>query len=188
MAIWEIILLAFGLAMDAAAVSMTNGMCIRQAGVKHALIMGLSFGLFQGIMPLFGYLAGVMFSALIGCIDHWIALVLLGFIGAKMIYESVTCKGETSCLYALRFRLLLAQSIATSIDALAVGVSLAALHTPILPAAGIIALVTFCCSFFAAMIGRKFGNLLGSKAELVGGILLIAIGLKIFMQHLLTGC
>lgn len=183
MNLWEIILLGLGLSMDAAAVSMTNGMCIKNVNYKHALITGLAFGVFQGVMPAIGYLAGNVFAQLINSIDHWLALILLGFIGGKMIFEAVTKPEKAECLRRLTFRLVLAQAIATSIDALAVGVSFAALQTPILSACSIIALITFLCSVGAVFIGRRFGDILNAKAEIVGGIVLIAIGLKIFISH-----
>lgn len=184
MGIFEIVLIAVGLSMDASAVSMTNGMCIKKAGLKHALLMATAFGIFQGIMPMIGFFAGSMFSSLFETIDHWVALILLGFIGGKMIYEALTKKDEVLSFRPLTFKLLLAQSIATSIDALAVGVSFVALDVPIFFSCLVIAIVTFIFSFFAMFIGKKCGDILSSKAELVGGLVLVIIGLKIFIEHM----
>lgn len=183
MNLWEMILLGLGLSMDAAAVSMTNGMCIKNVNYKHALAIAAAFGSFQGIMPALGYFAGSMFSQWINGIDHWLALILLGFIGGKMVFEAITAQENGQCIRSLDLRLLMAQAIATSIDALAVGVSFAALQTPILPACSIIALLTFLCSAGAVYIGKRFGDVLNSKAEIVGGVVLVAIGLKIFISH-----
>lgn len=184
MGYFEIILIGIGLSMDAVAVSMTNGMCLKQMCVKHAFATAFAFGLFQGIMPLIGYFAGSVFAAKVNAIDHWLALILLGFIGGKMVYEAVTSdEGHTVCK-VLTFRLLLVQAIATSIDALAVGVSFAALTVNIISSVCIIAATTFILSFIAVYIGKKFGDLLKQKAEIVGGIILILIGLKIFVEHM----
>ena len=168
MGYFEIILIGIGLSMDAVAVSMTNGMCLKQMHVKHAFVTALAFGLFQGIMPLIGYFAGSVFAEKVNAIDHWLALILLGFIGGKMVYEAVKSDEDHTVCKVLTFRLLLVQAIATSIDALAVGVSFAALTVNII----------------AVYIGKKFGDLLKQKAEIVGGIILILIGLKIFVEHM----
>ena len=181
---WEMLLLGTGLAMDATAVSMTNGMCIRNAGKREAFLIAVAFGGFQGLMPLIGYLTGALFTEYINRIDHWIAFLLLGYIGGKMVLDALSHKEECVPLRSLSFRLLLVQSISTSIDAFAVGVSLAALSVPIFASCGVIATITFLFSFVAVFIGKRFGDLLGQKAQLVGGILLIAIGGKIFIQHL----
>lgn len=180
------LLLGVGLAMDATAVSMTNGMCIPKAGKKEAFITSAIFGVFQGMMPLIGYCAGSLFAEYISRIDHWIALLLLGYIGGKMVFDSLTKEDDAIPLRFLSPRLLFIQAISTSIDALAVGVSFAALSVPIFVASGTIALVTFLLSFIAVFIGKRFGNLLGQKAQLVGGLMLIGIGLKIFIQHFFT--
>ena len=185
MSIFEILLIGVGLSMDAVAVSMSNGMCFQNIGPKQSLATAAAFGIFQGIMPAIGYFAGSIFAETISAIDHWIALVLLLFIGGKMIYEAVVRKVEDeSCYYRLTFRLLLVQAIATSIDALAVGVSFAALTVNIFVASSLIALTTFCLSLAAVQIGKKFGDLLSKKAELLGGLILVGIGIKIFVEHM----
>lgn len=181
MSIVEIVLLAIGLSMDACAVSATNGLCYKQLKLKHIISIGLAFGIFQGIMPLIGSLAGTLFTGQIESVDHWIALILLGFIGGKMIYDSFK-KEEKQCK-VFSFTLLLAQAIATSIDALAVGISLAAVKADIFTAAAIIAGITCVLSIAFVYIGRRLGDKLNSKAEIFGGTILILIGLKIFIEH-----
>lgn len=178
--------LAFGLSMDAFAVSVSNGMCYKMNPLKNALSSGLAFGLFQGLMPLIGYLAGRSFSDVIESVDHWIALVLLSFIGGKMIVEAVKMRKEPEdckTYRAFSFRTLTVQAIATSIDALAVGVSLGVMKANILLSVGVIALITFCCSFAGVFIGKKCGVLLQDKAEILGGVILILIGVNIFLEH-----
>ena len=188
MGIFEILMIGIGLSMDAAAVSMSNGMCIPSIRWKHALATAFAFGAFQGIMPLIGYFAGSLFAEQIGAVDHWLALVLLGFIGGKMIYESLTADHD-SCPVdrRLTFKLLLVQAIATSIDALAVGVSFAALDVNIAAAASFIACVTFVCCLAGHLLGKKFGSWLGGKAEIFGGVILVCIGAKILVEHLSGG-
>lgn len=183
---WELILIAIGLSMDAAAVSMTNGMCIKNLGLRHSFLIGGFFGLFQGLMPLIGYFAGFVFAEKISAVDHWIALILLGFIGGKMIVEAITQDEEICPMRKLTIKLVIVQSIATSIDALAVGVSFAALSVNVFTASSIIALITFIISILAVFIGKRFGNILNRKAELVGGIILVGIGAKIFLSHMLA--
>lgn len=183
MGIIEILLLAIGLAMDACAVSATNGMCYKQLKLKHILGIGIAFGLFQGIMPLIGSLAGNLFADIITSVDHWIALLLLGFIGGKMIIDGI--KHSSSCsVKPFTFSLLLMQAVATSIDAFAVGISLAAVQADIIVAVSIIAVVTFALSVIAVYIGKNVGDRLNSKAEIFGGIILVLIGLKIFVEHM----
>lgn len=182
MGIIELIFTSFGLAMDASAVSMSNGMTMKKQVTKNALILGLAFGLFQGIMPIIGYLAGNVFSEYMSAIDHWIALTLLSFIGIKMLIEAFKHDDEAKS-FKLDFKLIIIQSIATSVDALAVGVSLSALKFNIITASISIALITFVCSFISVFIGKKFGDILNKKSAILGGCILIAIGLKIFIEH-----
>lgn len=185
MAITELILLAIGLSMDACAVSISNSLCIKKISVKHVLQMAFIFALFQGIMPLIGYYAASAFSDVINQFDHWIAFILLTIIGGKMLHEAITEEINQDCsLFSLTFKILLVQAIATSIDALAVGVSLSALNVDIFYAISIISIITFVCCTLAILIAKRFGNLLGKRAGVVGGILLIAIGLKIFIEHM----
>lgn len=186
MNIFEILLIGLGLSMDACAVSMTNGMCYKQIKLKHTLFIGLAFGVFQGIMPLIGYYAGSVFSSQIATIDHWIALILLCIIGGKMIYDGL--HHDSSCsIRPLTFKLLLLQGIATSIDALAVGVSFAAMNVNIYLAVALIAATTFILSIIAVWLGKKVGDKLNAKAEIFGGTILVLIGLKIFVEHTFLG-
>ncbi len=185
MAITELILLAIGLSMDASAVSISNSLCIKKISVKHVLQMAFMFALFQGMMPLIGYYAASAFAGVINQFDHWIAFILLTIIGGKMIHEAITEDLNQNCnAFSLTFKILLVQAIATSIDALAVGVSLSALSVNIIYAISIISIITFICCTLAIMIAKRFGSLLGKRADIVGGILLIAIGLKIFIEHM----
>ena len=170
----NLLMIAIGLSMDAFAVSTTNGMCVsrqykRQSFFTRALVWSAMFGLFQGLMPMLGYFLGKTFASFISSIDHWIAFILLGFIGGKMIWEAVHPEKE-ECEVNLPFSTILTQAIATSIDALAVGVSF-------------IALTTLLCSLVGAYLGKAFGSLLKSKAEVFGGVILVLIGLKILLEH-----
>ena len=185
MAITELILLAIGLSMDAAAVSISNSLCIKKIGIKHILQMAIMFALFQGVMPIIGYYAANAFADVINQFDHWIAFILLLIIGSKMIHEAITAEANQDCsLFSLTFKLLLVQAIATSIDALAVGVSFSALNVNIFYAISIISVVTFISCTIAIVVAKRFGNLLGKRADIVGGIILIAIGLKIYIEHI----
>lgn len=182
-----LLFLAFGLSMDAFAVSVTNGLCNRGSPGKTALYCGLSFGLAQGIMPLIGYWAGHTLDRWIERIDHWVALLLLAAIGGKMIAEAIKPKKKelaaSPASQEFSLWLLAAQAVATSIDALAVGVSLGVVQADIVLAVSVIAAVTFCCCFLGVLIGRRFGTLLSGRAEILGGVILIFIGLHIFWEH-----
>lgn len=182
-------MLAFGLAMDAFTVSMTNGMCYRGTSVKKlGFACGAAFGFFQGIMPLLGYLIGSAFSKLIEQYDHWIAFLLLGIIGGRMIYEAIKKKDDSpDCCPRFSSRTLTVQAVATSIDAMAVGVSFAVMGVNILTSSALIALITFFCCFVGVAAGRRFGGRLKSKAEMLGGGVLVLIGLKIFIEHTAHG-
>lgn len=179
---FEILLIGIGLSMDACAVSMSDGMCFR-LDWKKSLAVGLVFGFFQAAMPLAGYFAGSFFSDQISAFDHWIALILLAFIGGKMVWDGFHHDEECS-LKPFSAGLLLMQAVATSIDALAVGVSFAAMNVNIFFAVGLIGLTTFLISVPAVQIGRKIGTKLNAKAEIFGGTILILIGLKIFIEHM----
>lgn len=194
MNIISIILIALGLTMDAFAVSLTLGLKTdKSIEKKIALKAGLYFGGFQALMPLIGWLLGVKFSSYIENIDHWIAFVLLFIIGAKMIKESfetdedesIACDSDNSkeCITNKKFLLL---AIATSIDALAVGVSFAFLKVEIISSVAIIGVTTMVLSFIAVLIGKKLGELIKNKAEILGGTILILIGLKILVEHLMS--
>jgi putative Mn2+ efflux pump MntP len=181
----SVVLIAVGLSMDAFAVSITSGCTIRCLKIKHAFRIALFFGLFQAIMPLIGWLAGMGLKNYVEAFDHWIAFVLLAFIGGKMIYEAVWITEVEKKCDPLNLTILLGLAIATSIDALAVGVTFAFIKIPIITPALIIGLITFCISLGGVYIGNKIGNRLGSKMEVIGGLILIGIGLKILLQHLL---
>lgn len=185
----NLLMIAVGLAMDAFAVSMTNGMCTsrrsdKQSFFGNALLWSSMFGLFQGLMPMLGYFLGKTFADFISSIDHWVAFALLALIGGKMVWEAVHPE-EEECQTNLSFGTILTQAVATSIDALAVGVSFALLQVDILSASTMIALVTLLFSLLGSYLGKAFGSLLKSKAEVFGGVVLILIGLKILLEHTL---
>lgn len=196
MGIIELMLIAVGLSMDAFAVAICKGLSMNKMNYRNAIIAGLFFGGFQAIMPLIGYLLGNQFSRYITSFDHWIAFILLAFIGINMIRESrknkcacsidacenTGCDGKTDDSFSLKNMTILA--LATSIDALAVGVTFAFLEVDIISAVSIIGIVTFVFSFLGVKIGNVFGAKYESKAELTGGIILIAIGLKILFEDI----
>lgn len=185
MALTELILLALGLSMDASAVSISNSLCIDRIKLKHILKMALIFAVFQGIMPLIGYFAANNFESVISRFDHWIAFILLAIIGGKMLHEAIKAEINQECsLFSLTIKLLFVQAVATSIDALAVGVSLSALNVDIYYSITIISIVTFICCTAAILAAKRFGNLLGKRAGIAGGIILISIGVKIFLEHM----
>jgi putative Mn2+ efflux pump MntP len=179
-----IIAIAFGLAMDAFAVSITSGITIKNLKINNALKIALFFGLFQAIMPLVGWLAGLSLKDFISEIDHWIAFGLLSFIGCKMIYESITVQSNEKQIDPLNVYVLLMLSVATSIDALAVGVSFAFLKVSIVTPVIIIGTVTFLLSYLGVYIGDRIGHFFENKIEIAGGILLIGIGIKILVEGL----
>ena len=181
---FSIICIAFGLAMDAFAVSITSGVTIKYLRINSALTIATCFGSFQAVMPLIGWLAGLSLRDVISGFDHWIAFGLLSSIGFKMIYES--CKGESSEreINTLSVFALLILSVATSIDALAVGISLSFLKISIAIPAIIIGIVTFLLTLFGVFIGNRFGHFFENKIEIVGGLILIGIGIKILIEHL----
>ena len=178
----ELLLIAVGLSMDAFAVSVCKGLSVKKVGMKHAALAGLYFGGFQFLMPVIGYLLGFRFESVIENVDHWVAFVLLAFIGGNMIKESFGKAEELNDDFGVKTMLLMA--IATSIDALAVGITFAFLEVQILPAAGLIGVTTFLLSFVGIYIGNAFGTRYKSKAELAGGIILVLIGVKILLEHL----
>ncbi|MGN0710360.1 MAG: manganese efflux pump MntP family protein [Anaerovoracaceae bacterium] len=193
MTVFEIILIGVGLAMDAVAVSMTNGMVYRKLSIKQYLAMPFFFGLFQALMPFIGNFAGTFFADIISKYSGIVILLILGVIGGKMVKEGIEHiredrahpeehrgKGEKQCdkKGGLTLGVLLFQAVATSIDAFAVGVGFSAMRVNILQAAAIIAVVTAVLVTFAIVIGKKFGDVLGSRAEILGGFILIAIGIK----------
>jgi putative Mn2+ efflux pump MntP len=179
-----ILFIAVGLSMDAFAVSVVTGSIYRELKVRHALRMALFFGGFQAVMPMIGFLAGLSLKGLISAYDHWIAFGLLVFVGGKMIYESLRIEAAEKNLDPSSLLVLLALSVATSIDALAIGISLSMLTVSIVGAAAIIGLVTFGLSYVGILIGKRFGHFFESKIEILGGLILIAIGVRILIQHL----
>ncbi len=180
---WELFAIAVGLSMDAFAVAVCKGLSVKKIRPKHLLIAGLYFGGFQALMPLIGYLLGVRFQSAIENIDHWIAFVLLGIIGFNMIREALT--EESDCLNdCFSPRTMLPLAVATSIDALAVGVTFAFLKVPVASAVTFIGITTFLLSAAGIVLGNIFGAKYKSKAELAGGIILILIGTKILLEHL----
>jgi putative Mn2+ efflux pump MntP len=184
MDIISIVIIAVGLAMDAFAVSITSGITIKRLHINHALKIALFFGLFQAIMPIIGWLAGLSLRDYISAIDHWIAFGLLSFIGCKMIYESITVQSSKKEINPLNVYVLLVLSVATSIDALAVGVSFAFLKVSIVTPVIIIGTVTFLLSYLGVYIGDRIGHFFENKIEIAGGILLIGIGIKILVEGL----
>lgn len=183
MSLLTLFTLAVGLSMDAFAVAVCKGLAMRKINMSRAAVVGLWFGGFQGLMPLIGYLLGVQFKDKITAIDHWIAFVLLGIIGLNMIKEAREGdEGEESASLAPADMLVLA--IATSIDALAVGVTFAFLNVNIIPAVSFIAVITFTLSVIGVKVGNVFGTRYKSRAELVGGIILIVLGIKILLEHI----
>ncbi len=182
----ELFLIAIGLSMDAFAVSISNGMAICNLRLKDALKFGFFFGLFQAFMPLIGFLAGHLFSSYIINLDHWVAFILLAYIGGKMILDVIRGEDKEVC-GSTQIRVLLVLAIATSIDALAAGVTFAFLPTMcmnIWGCVGVIGVTTFLLSTFGALIGKRAGDALGSRAQVVGGIILVAMGCKILIEHL----
>lgn len=185
MGFWTLVLVGLSLAMDAFAIAVANGIA-HQGDIRQAFNTALAFGVAQGIMPLLGFWLGAGFSELISDFDHWIAFGLLLIIGGKMVIEGIKELRENCPAPAkpLSGRMLFMQAVATSIDALAVGVSFAALSVNIISAAAIIAVVTFLCCVLGAVIGSRWGCRLKKGAVICGGIILILIGTKILVEHL----
>ena len=182
MGLWELLAIAVGLSMDALAVSVCKGLSVRRVQVRHALTCGEYFGGFQALMPLVGWLLGVRFQAMIANVDHWIAFVLLVLIGGNMIKES---REEDACVDgSFTFRAMMPLALATSIDALAVGVTFAFLGVEILPAVCVIGMTTLVLSTAGVWLGARFGARWRDRAELAGGIILILMGSKILVEHL----
>ena len=183
MSFFDLFLIALALSMDAFAVAICKGLSVKKVGAKHILTVGIYFGGFQALMPLIGFLLGFKFERFIVSIDHWIAFVLLAVIGGNMIREALA-GGEDEANDSFSFRTMLPLALATSIDALAVGISFAFLGVDIVAAAVLIGVTTFVLSGAGVVVGNVFGAKYKSKAELAGGIVLILIGLKILLEHL----
>jgi len=180
-----IFVIAVGLAMDALAVAIANGFSIKELKIHHALRIALAFGIFQAVMPVVGWALGLTFSDIIETFDHWVVFGLLSIIGLKMIYESFHMDKSCEHKNCLHFPTLLLLSLATSIDALAVGLSFAIIGVRILLAVLIIGGVTALLCFAGVYIGNKIGHFFENKFEFIGGIILIAIGIKILIEHLI---
>ena len=184
MSLWELFVIAVGLSMDAFAVSICNGLSVGKCKVKHMLICGLYFGAFQAIMPSIGYLLGAQFETLVSSIASYIAFALLALIGFNMIRESCSKEEEEEATPDFSWCSMLPLAVATSIDALAVGITFAFLNYPIVECITIIGLTTFVLSIVGVVVGNMFGSRYQKKAEIAGGIILILIGLKILFEHL----
>ncbi|WP_286242502.1 manganese efflux pump MntP [Methanobacterium ferruginis] len=183
MDLFSMFFLAVGLAMDSFSVSITRGMILK-CNLKYAFIIALFFGVFQALMPVAGWLAGEQLAVLVKLWAPWIAFILLLIIGGKMVYEGLSHAEEDEICQIFSIKDILILSIATSIDAFAVGVSFAFLNTPILLPILIIGLVTFALSFIGVYIGKRVGHLFEGKIEVLGGVILIGIGLKILLENL----
>ncbi len=183
----ELVLIGVGLSMDAFAVSICKGLAMRKVNKKQAVVIGLFFGGFQALMPFWGWLLGSQFERYITSIDHWIAFILLGVIGGKMMMEAVK-KEEAEEIKQmdppLDLKEMFLLAVATSIDALAVGITFAFLQYPIVEAISVIGVTTFVISIGGVYVGNFFGNKYKSKAEFVGGLILVLIGLRILLTHL----
>ena len=184
MGIIELLLLSVGLAMDAFAVSICKGISMKRMNWRKALTIGMYFGGFQALMPVIGYFLGTAFESIITNIDHWVAFILLGIIGGNMIKEAFEDESE-NCNEDVGFKTMIMLAIATSIDALAVGITFAFLKVNLIAAISMIGVITFVLSVIGTKIGNRFGDKYESKAELVGGVILVLLGIKILLEHLL---
>ena len=182
MGLVDLFLIAVGLSMDAFAVAICKGLSVKKVSIKHGLIVGLYFGGFQAGMPILGYLLGSSFAKYIEAFDHWVAFILLGIIGINMIRESREKEEELNASFGLKA--MLPMAVATSIDALAVGISFAFMRVQIVWAVLFIGVTTFTLSAIGVKLGNLFGAKYKSKAELFGGIVLILLGTKILLEHL----
>ena len=189
MGIFELFSLALGLSMDAFAVSICKGLATESMRPRHMVIVGLWFGGSQALMPLVGYFLGAAFQKYITAVDHWVAFALLAIIGGRMVWGALRhgAGEEEDAPPDLSARRLCLLAIATSIDALAVGVSMAFMNVPVLLSAVVIGVVAFVLSLVGGLVGKRLGSLFQRRAELVGGLVLIAIGVKILIEHLSGG-
>lgn len=183
MGIAEILLISISLGMDACAVAICKGLSMKKMNWKKACIIGLYFGIFQALMPIIGYALGCHFGEIIRNVEHWIALILLSAIGINMIKEAMQEENENNN-DNIDFKTMIILAIATSIDALAVGITFAFLKVEIISSAILIGIVAFVLSVLGVKIGNVFGDKYGKKAEMAGGIILILIGIKIVLEHL----
>ncbi len=187
MGILELFLIGVGLSMDAFAVSICRGLAMQRLNWKNAVVIGLYFGGFQALMPFTGWLLGSTFARYIQSVDHWVALILLVFIGVNMIREAMGDEEEEEESYLeekLDHKQMFLMAVATSIDALAVGVTFAFLNVSIVPAISIIGCTTFALSIIGVVVGNFFGMRYKKRAEIIGGVILILLGVKILLEHL----
>ena len=183
MGLVELLMIAIGLSMDAFATAICKGLTLRKNNIRNSVLVGFYFGLFQAIMPLIGYLFGSVFGDAIVKFDHWVVFVLLVFLGINMIKESFS--PDDNCdTCNLNFKVMFLLAIATSIDALAVGITFAFLKVNIILAILLIGIITFIMSFIGVKLGSKFGSKYEKKAQILGGVILIGMGLKILLNHL----
>lgn len=187
MNLFDLFVIAVGLSMDAFAVSVCKGLAVKKIGKRHVFSVGMYFGGFQALMPLIGYMVGKQFESMITAIDHWIAFALLAVIGGNMAREALFGDEEETPDSSFGFRTMIPLAVATSIDALAVGVTFAFLNVSIIPAVLLIGATTFAISAGGLRVGNMFGTRYKSKAELVGGVILICLGGKILIEHLFFG-
>ena len=181
----ELILLSVGLAMDAFSASVCEGIRMKKINYTGAFFTALFFGMFQAVMPLLGYFLGSRFSEITSTYDHWIAFILLGIIGGKMIFECFHPEENNKNTYCFNLKDIIILSIATSIDALAVGIVFSAQKTNIIFSVSVIGIITFLLSFSGVILGNRFSKKYGNKAEIIGGIVLIFIGVKLLLQDIL---
>ncbi len=182
----EVLLIAIGLAMDAFAVSICKGLSMKKIDFKKLFIIALYFGVFQAGMPVIGYFLGESFEEFVTSIDHWIAFILLSFIGINMIRETFADSDDEASNDDTSFKTMVILAIATSIDALAIGITFAFLETNIWISAGVIGVVTFLISAIGVIIGNRFGDKYEKRAEIFGGVILIIMGIKILCEHLIV--
>ncbi len=185
MPLWTLLLLALGVSADAFAVALGKGLAVRRNVLRNALVLAAAFGLFQALMPLLGWMLGAAFADVIAPFDHWIAFVLLAAVGGKMLWEALHKEEDDEASEdGFTVREVLILSVATSIDALAVGVSLSFFDISIWFAIAVIGVVTFLCSVVAVLIGHRVGTRYRRPAEIIGGLVLIGIGASILIEHL----
>lgn len=183
----ELFLVGVGLSMDAFAVAICQGLCMPRLNWRHGVVIALFFGGFQALMPFIGWLLGSQFSGYIQSVDHWVAFALLGIIGSNMVREALAPEEEeVACAVTdqLDLKRLFLMAVATSIDALAVGVTFAFLEVSIVPAISVIGCTTFCLSLVGVVVGNFFGARYKKRAEMTGGIILVILGIKILLEHL----
>ena len=190
MEIWEIVMVSLALAMDAFAVSICKGLASKEKCIKTGIACGLWFGFFQGLMPFLGWLLGTTVAGYVEKYSAWIAFILLAFLGFKMIKEAISERGNSEEISdndsSLAPKIMVVYAVATSIDALAAGLTFAALVVNIILAVSLIGIITCVCSFLGSIIGAKIGAKFKTKAEIAGGIILIAIGLMVLIEHIVT--